>query len=141
MSRLSCNKLTCNRVVSVVMVFALQTNVSVCTSLGNPFLSQMVLMSEPMLQLYRLYSEMISRAITEGGPHAARSSFVKYMRGVKKAVLRLIEVFVEKCEDESLLATKFVPALMDPVLGDYARNVPDARWVSVHDHDSVNHEH
>jgi exportin-1 len=49
-------------------------------------------MAESMLQLYRMYSEMISKAIVEGGPHAARSSFVKYMRGVKKNTLRLIEV-------------------------------------------------
>jgi exportin-1 len=48
---------------------------------------------------------------------------------VKKAVLRLVEVFIEKCEDDTLLITKFVPALMEPVLGDYAGSVPDARWV------------
>lgn len=46
---------------------------------------------------------------------------------MKKAVLRLVEVFVEKCEDDNLLATQFVPALMEPVLGDYAASVPDAR--------------
>ena len=38
-----------------------------------------------------------------------------------------MQVFVEKSEDMQLLATKFVPGLMDPVLGDYARSVPDAR--------------
>jgi exportin-1 len=80
-----------------------------------------------LLQVYRLYSESISQAISTGGPHAARSSFVKYMRSVKKSVLRLIEVFVDKCDDAQLLATKFVPALMEPVLGDYASSVPDAR--------------
>ena len=41
--------------------------------------------------------------------------------------LRLIETFVDKCEDTAMIATQFVPAMMDPVLGDYARNVPDAR--------------
>jgi exportin-1 len=46
---------------------------------------------------------------------------------VKKAVLRLVEVFVEKCEDDELLAAKFVPALSEPVLADYAASVPDAR--------------
>lgn len=77
--------------------------------------------------MYRLYSEGITQAIVTGGPHTARSSFVKYMRNVKKSVLRLVEVFVEKCEDDALLVTKFVPALMEPVLGDYAASVPDAR--------------
>lgn len=46
---------------------------------------------------------------------------------VKKSILRLIEVFVDKCDNESLLAQKFVPALMGPILGDYASSVPDAR--------------
>jgi hypothetical protein len=33
-----------------------------------------------LLQVYKLYSELISKAIAEGGPHAARSQVVKYMR-------------------------------------------------------------
>lgn len=59
---------------------------------------------------------------------------VKGMRGVKKAALRLIETFVDKCEDTNLIATQFVPAMMDPILGDYARNVPDARCVRMPPH-------
>ncbi len=80
---------------------------------------------------HRMYSELISAAIASGGPHAARTSQVKLMRAVKKATLRLIETFVDKCEDTQLIATQFVPAMMDPILGDYARNVPDARWAFV----------
>ena len=39
------------------------------------------------------------------------------------------QTFVEKCADEqsAVIAQDFVPAMMDPILGDYARNVPDAR--------------
>jgi exportin-1 len=36
-------------------------------------------------------------------------------------------MFVDKCEDLDLLAQRLVPALLDPILGDYARSVPDAR--------------
>ena len=50
------------------------------------------------------------------------------MRGVKKVALRLIETFVDKCEDTALIASQFVPPMTDPILGDYARNVPDARY-------------
>jgi exportin-1 len=39
-------------------------------------------------------------------------------------------MFVDKCEDLDLLAQRLVPALIDPILGDYARSVPDARWVT-----------
>lgn len=51
------------------------------------------------------------------------------LRPVHQVALRLIETFVEKSDDHSaLIAQQFVPAMMDPILGDYARNVPDARW-------------
>ena len=52
---------------------------------------------------------------------------------VHQVALRLIETFVEKSDDHSaLIAEQFVPAMMDPILGDYARNVPDARWGAGH---------
>lgn len=109
----------------------LQTNVSVCTSLGHPFIHQMNFIFLDMLQVYKLYSELISKAISEGGPHAARSSLVKYMRSVKKVALKLIETFTEKCDDPTTMMSTFVPAMIDPILGDYARNVPDARDAEV----------
>ena len=74
-----------------------------------------------------MYSEIISTLIATGGPHAAKTSAVKLMRSVIKATLRLLDTFVDKHDDVAFLATQFVPAMMDPILGDYARNVPDAR--------------
>ena len=44
-----------------------------------------------------------------------------------QVTLRVIETFVEKSEDPQGVATQFVPAMLDPILGDYARNIPDAR--------------
>ena len=38
----------------------------------------------------------------------------------------MIETFLDKAEDLPHLGKQFVPPMMDPVLGDYARNVPDA---------------
>ena len=105
----------------------LQTNVSACTALGTPFAVQIGQIYTDVLHVYRLYSEFMSALIAEGGPHASRSSQVKLLRSVKREVLRLIETFVDKCEDPTLVAQQLVPAMLDPVLGDYARNVPDAR--------------
>ena len=45
-----------------------------------------------------------------------------------QVTLKLIETFVDKCEDLSLVLDRLVPAMTDPILGDYARNVPDARY-------------
>ena len=109
----------------------LKTNTSACTSLGQPFQNQMSNIYADVLNVYRLYSELISASIAEGGPYASKTSLVKAMRTVKREVLRLVETFVERCEDPHLVAQQMVPQMMDPVLGDYARNVPDARDAEV----------
>lgn len=48
-------------------------------------------------------------------------------RSVKRETLKLIETFLDKAEDQPHIGKQFVPPMMDPILGDYARNVPDAR--------------
>uniref|UniRef100_A0A7I4EZM4 Importin N-terminal domain-containing protein n=1 Tax=Physcomitrium patens TaxID=3218 RepID=A0A7I4EZM4_PHYPA len=105
----------------------LQLNTSVASALGQSFLAQISLIYLDMLNVYRMYSELISSSIAEGGPYASRTSFVKLLRSVKRETLKLIETFVDKAEDAELIAKNFVPAMMDPILGDYARNVSDAR--------------
>ncbi|MCI26631.1 exportin 1, partial [Trifolium medium] len=64
---------------------------------------------------------------SEGGPYASKTSYVKLLRSVKRETLKLIETFLDKAEDQPQIGKQFVPPMMDPVLGDYARNVPDAR--------------
>eukprot|EP00241_Pyramimonas_parkeae_P000677 CAMPEP_0114249878 /NCGR_PEP_ID=MMETSP0058-20121206/14395_1 /TAXON_ID=36894 /ORGANISM="Pyramimonas parkeae, CCMP726" /LENGTH=1067 /DNA_ID=CAMNT_0001363489 /DNA_START=188 /DNA_END=3391 /DNA_ORIENTATION=+ len=105
----------------------LQTNTSVCGAVGQPFQSQISLIFEDMLHMYKLYSEFVSSAVMEGGKFSARTTQVKLMRSVKCECLRLIEVFVMKTEDPDLVCSQMVPAMMDPILGDYVRNVADAR--------------
>jgi exportin-1 len=53
------------------------------------------------------------------------------MRAVKTETLRLVETFVEKTTEPQLVAQNFVPPLLDPVLGDYQRAIPDARDAEV----------
>jgi hypothetical protein len=38
-----------------------------------------------------------------------------------------IETFLDMAEDQSQIGKQFVPPMMDPILGDCARNAPDAR--------------
>lgn len=52
---------------------------------------------------------------------------VRFNRSVKRETLKLIETFLDKAEDQPQIGKQFVPPMMDPVLGDYARNLPDAR--------------
>ncbi|KAL4303824.1 hypothetical protein GQ457_10G014980 [Hibiscus cannabinus] len=105
----------------------LQTNTSVASSLGTYFLSQISLIFLDMLNVYRMYSELISSSIAEGGPFASKTSYVKLLRSVKRETLKLIETFLDKAEGQPQIGKQFVPPMMDPVLGDYARNLPDAR--------------
>ncbi|CAH2072557.1 unnamed protein product [Thlaspi arvense] len=105
----------------------LQTNTSAATSLGTYFLSQISLIFLDMLNVYRMYSELVSTSITDGGPYASKTSFVKLLRSVKRETLKLIETFLDKAEDQPHIGKQFVPPMMESVLGDYARNVPDAR--------------
>ncbi|XP_022744975.1 protein EXPORTIN 1A-like isoform X6 [Durio zibethinus] len=105
----------------------LQTNTSVASSLGTYFLTQISLIFLDMLNVYRMYSELISNSIAEGGPFASKTSYVKLLRSVKRETLKLIETFLDKAEDQPQIGKQFVPPMMDPVLGDYARNLPDAR--------------
>nr|XP_043627254.1 protein EXPORTIN 1A-like [Erigeron canadensis] len=105
----------------------LQTNTSVASALGTHFLSQITLIFLDMLNVYKMYSELISSSIAQGGPYASRTSFVKLLRSVKRETLKLIDTFLDKAEEQPQIGKQFVPPMMDPVLGDYARNLPDAR--------------
>ncbi|KAL3846023.1 hypothetical protein ACJIZ3_003426 [Penstemon smallii] len=105
----------------------LQANTSAATSLGTYFLPQITLIFLDMLNVYSMYSELISTSIAQGGPYASRTSHVKLLRSVKRVTLKLIETFLDKAEDQPHIGERFVRPMMDPVLGDYARNVPEAR--------------
>ena len=105
----------------------LQTNTRVASSLGTYFLPQITLIFSDMLNVYRMYSELISTSIAGGGPLASRTAYVKLLRSVKRETLNLIETFSDKAEGQPQIGKQFVPPMMDIVLGDYAKNVPDAR--------------
>eukprot|EP00741_Cyanophora_paradoxa_P007523 tig00001154_g7276.t1 len=130
----------------------LKTNVRVAYSLGHPYVSQLGRIYLDMLNVYKAYSEMITQAISAQGPNVVKTSVVRSMRAVKKETLRLIETFIERSEDvpsvsmpeptenpasfqnnqqrmrfRELVLANFIPPLLDPVLGDYNRALPDAR--------------
>ena len=110
----------------------LQSNVSVCQSMGGFFMPQMVRLFTPMLQLYTGLSRLINNGIQHAGPLGAQHSTIKAMRSVKKTALKLIEAFVDTAEMEdhlNVIRSDFVPALMEPILSDYQESLPDAKCV------------
>lgn len=105
----------------------LKTNVKVCGSVGTGFVSQLSSIYLDMLNVYKWYSEHISTAVAAGGVLATKTSLIRSMRSVKKETLCLIEEFIQKYDDPQTIARNFIPPLLDPVLGDYMRSIPDAR--------------
>ncbi|KAB2094340.1 hypothetical protein ES319_A02G150700v1 [Gossypium barbadense] len=61
-----------------------KTNTSVANSLGTYLLSQISLIFLDMLNVYRMYSELISSSIAEGVPFASKTSYVKLLWSGKK---------------------------------------------------------
>ena len=56
---------------------------------------------------------------------------VRGMRTVKKEILKLIDTYVQKADDVEMINGTMVPPLLDAVLVDYSRNLPDARDAEV----------
>jgi len=108
----------------------IRTNERVAVALGNPYTVQLGHIYVDLLNVYKAFSEMINAQIaTVGGttPHLMQTSSVRAMRAVKKETLRLLDTFIDKSEDNELVLNKFVPPLLDPILGDYVRSIPDSR--------------
>ncbi|KAJ3220031.1 Karyopherin transporter [Dinochytrium kinnereticum] len=109
----------------------LKTNVSACSSIGAPFLSQISRIYWDLLELYKAVSSLISNLVSQQGQIATQTPRVRGLRTIKKEVLRLIDIFVSKADDLVTLNQSMIPPLLEAVLGDYARNVEHARDAEV----------
>jgi exportin-1 len=109
----------------------LKTNNRLCRSVGSIFTHQLQTFFLDMLNVYRVYSERISAAVAAQGAIATQMSLVRTMRSAKKEVLRLLITFIDKSgppEAEPMAVAKgFIPPVLDPILGDYRRNIAGAR--------------
>ena len=58
---------------------------------------------------------------------ATKMPRVRGLRTIKKEILKLIDTYVQKADDLDMVNNNIVPPLLEAVLVDYNRNVPDAR--------------
>ena len=65
------------------------------------------------------------------GNIATKMPKIRGLRTIKKEILKLIDIYVQKADDLEVVNTSIVPPLLDAVLTDYSRNVPDARDAEV----------
>jgi exportin-1 len=56
---------------------------------------------------------------------------IRGLRTIKKEILKLVDIYVQKADDLEMVNADIVPALLDAVLVDYSRNVPNARDAEV----------
>ncbi len=109
----------------------LKSNNRVCHSVGSLFTVQLQTFFIDMLNVYKVYSERISAAISQQGAIATQMSLTRTMRSAKKEVLRLLNVFIDKSgppeAEPRAVAQGFIPPVLDPILGDYQRNIAGAR--------------
>lgn len=109
----------------------LKSNNRVCHSVGPLFTGQLQTFFLDMLNVYKVYSERISAAVAQQGAIATQMSLVRTMRSAKKEVLRLLNVFIQKSgppeAEPRAVAQGFIPPVLDPILGDYQRNIAGAR--------------
>jgi exportin-1 len=65
------------------------------------------------------------------GNIATKTPKVRGLRTIKKEILKLVDIYVEKADDLQMVNESMVPPLLDAILLDYQRNVPDAREAEV----------
>lgn len=113
----------------------LKTNLNICQSLGSPFMAQLSRIYMDMLSLYRLASRSIGEQIKmhpkENVSNATKTPLVRALRAVKKDILRLVETYVQKCDNGPVFVENFVPVLLDAILGDYNQSIDQARDAEV----------
>eukprot|EP00124_Ichthyophonus_hoferi_P001094 Ihof_evm13s50 gene=Ihof_evmTU13s50 len=117
------------RVKQVINV--LKTNVAACTSIGHPFITQMGRIYMDLLGLYKCISEVITQMITAQGPEVIKTHQLKQLRVIKKDTLKLIDTWLSRTDDPTLVMNNFVNPLMEVVLIDYRISVPQVRETEV----------
>ncbi|GJD07631.1 Protein EXPORTIN 1A [Galdieria sulphuraria] len=111
------------------LVSILRTNSGAATHLGSLYMIQLRRIFSELMSCYSVYSEMIIQAIGNLGVFATKTADVRLMRSVKKELLKLLESFfdvVDKSERKTV-ETEFIQPLLEPILSDYFRNIPEAR--------------
>jgi exportin-1 len=105
----------------------MKTNVAACSSVGSYYYPQIGRIYLDMLTMYRASSSLIDESVQRQGAIATKMPKVRGLRTIKKEILKLINTYVERADDLEMVHNTLVPQLLEAVLVDYKRNVPDAR--------------
>ncbi|CAH0775387.1 unnamed protein product [Bemisia tabaci] len=110
------------------LVNILKTNVRACKALGQPYFLQLGRIYLDMLNVYKVMSSNIVTAIASNGELVTKQPVIKAMRVVKKEILELIAVWIQRSTNPQMVLENFIPPLLEAVLTDYNQTqVPAAR--------------
>ncbi|CCA66905.1 probable CRM1-nuclear export factor, exportin [Serendipita indica DSM 11827] len=109
----------------------IKTNVAACVSIGTFFIPQISRNFVDMLELYKAVSSIISTSVATEGLIATKTPKIRGLRTIKKEILKLMETYIKKAEEVESVNQNLIPPLLDAILGDYNRNVPQARDAEV----------
>jgi exportin-1 len=109
----------------------LKTNVAACGAVGAGFVSQIGRIFLDLLGLYKAVGSLISDAVIQQGLIATKTPRVRGFRTIKKEVLKLMDVYVQKAEDLPTVYQTMIPPLLEAVLVDYSQNVEPAKEAEV----------
>lgn len=105
----------------MAIINILKTNIAACTSIGSHYLSQLGRIYLDMLGLYRACSNIINQAFPQGLSTANAPKY-RYLRMIRKEILKLMDVYIKKADDLLAVNENLVPPLLESILEDYVNS-------------------
>ena len=87
--------------------FIIKVNQKVASSVGQQYLAYLSQIFTDLIKIYKLYSECISNSVKQGG----NDHMIKPMKAVRRDILKLIQIYIEKENSFEYFNQNFLPAL------------------------------
>ncbi len=85
----------------------LKVNTRVAESVGFMYVSYLSKIFPDLLKMYGLYSQCISNSVKS----RQNDHMIKPMKQVRRDILKLIQTYIENCDNLSFFNDKFLPSL------------------------------
>lgn len=92
--------------------FMIKVNQKVAQSVGQTYLAYLQQIFTDLIKIYKLYSECISNLVNNGN---GQDFMIKPMKAVRRDILRLIQIYIEKEENFEFFNQHFLPSLQTMV--------------------------
>jgi len=87
--------------------FIIKVNQKVASSVGQQYLAYLSQIFTDLIKIYKLYSECISNTVKQRG----NDHMIKPMKAVRRDILKLIQIYIEKENNFDYFNQNFLPAL------------------------------